>query len=173
MAFNGWAGDGTNVSTPGTVTAGTGGAGGSFYAADGTALLPAYSFTAEPTLGFWRNGAASIRVQGALSTTGSLLSGATLGVGAGSSLAWTADAFGSIAAPANGQFNFRNNANSAGVGIDVTTDSTLKVRTRAQADTAIVDASRFSVQGAGGVVTFGPAAVVSITVRGGIITAIS
>lgn len=73
----------------------------------------------------------------------------------------------------DGQFLLRNQAVTAGVGFDVATDATLKVRTRALADTAIVDASRFQAGGTGGVVTFGPAAVVSITVKGGIITAIS
>jgi len=78
-----------------------------------------------------------------------------------------------LSTPLNGQLSITNNASTIGVGMDVLTDGTLKVRTRAMADTAIVDSSRFSVAGVGGVVTFGPAAVASITVKGGIITAIS
>jgi hypothetical protein len=41
---------------------------------DGTALLPAYSFVSEPTLGFWRISAGAVRLQGALSTTATMTS---------------------------------------------------------------------------------------------------
>jgi hypothetical protein len=75
--------------------------------------------------------------------------------------------------PLNGQFNLMNNAQTVGVGFDVLTDAVLKVRTRAQTGYAQVDALGYSTGGVAGVTTFGPAAVTSITVKGGIITAIS
>lgn len=40
--------------------------------ADGTAGAPSYSFTSEPTLGFWRNGAGTIQAQGTLLGSGSI-----------------------------------------------------------------------------------------------------
>lgn len=78
-----------------------------------------------------------------------------------------------IESTADGRVTLENHAGSAGTGLDMTTDATFKIRTRAFADTAIVDVSRYSAGGTLGVVTFGPAAVASITVKGGIITAIS
>lgn len=38
---------------------------GVLLAADGTSGAPSYSFTSEPTLGFWRSGAARVTLQGA------------------------------------------------------------------------------------------------------------
>lgn len=78
-----------------------------------------------------------------------------------------------FASPADGQLNVSNNAASAGVGLDVATDAVMKVRTRAQSAYAQVDALGYSTGGVAGVTTFGPAGVASITVKGGIITAIS
>ena len=75
--------------------------------------------------------------------------------------------------PADSQINFTNNAVNAGVGIDVATDAIMKIRTRAQTGYATIDALGYKVSGVAGVATFGPAAVASITVAGGIITAIS
>ncbi len=76
-------------------------------------------------------------------------------------------------APADGQLGFSNTAITSGVGVDVNTNGVLKVRTTAQTGYATVDALGYSVSGVAGVTTFGPAAVASITVKGGIITAIS
>lgn len=42
----------------------------SAYTSDGSAGSPAYSFSNEITLGFWRSGAGAITLQGALTTTG-------------------------------------------------------------------------------------------------------
>jgi hypothetical protein len=36
---------------------------------DGTALLPSFAFASEPTLGFWRSGAATVTLQGGLKIT--------------------------------------------------------------------------------------------------------
>lgn len=99
------------------------------------------------------------------------ISGAAIRAGSASVLGWNART--SMLSPLDGQITATNQAATVGVGFDVLTDGTFKVRSRALADTAIVDASRFSAGGTGGVVTFGPAAVASITVKGGIITAIS
>ena len=72
-----------------------------------------------------------------------------------------------------GQMNLTNIAVSAGVGLDFSTDALMLVRTRAQTGYATVDALGYKVSGVAGVTTFGPSAVASITVAGGIITAIS
>jgi hypothetical protein len=61
---------------------------------------------------------------------------------------------------------------TAGIGFDVTTDSTLKVRTRAQTGYATVDALGYSVSGTPGA-SRGAGAVVSLTVVNGIVTAIT
>ena len=49
--------------------------------------------------------------------------------------------------PANGQLNVTNNAATAGVGLDVTTDATLKIRTRAQTGDASVTAGAINSSG--------------------------
>jgi hypothetical protein len=79
---------------------------------------------------------------------------------------------GFIIAPANGQFVVENNTAAAGVGLDVSTDSLVKIRTRAHTGYATVDALGYSVSGvAGASKVAGP--VTSITVVNGIVTAIS
>jgi len=73
---------------------------------------------------------------------------------------------------ADAQVNVTNNAQGAGVGFDVATDATLKIRTRAQSGYATVDALGYSVSGvAGASKAAGP--VTSITVVNGLVTAIS
>ncbi len=52
-----------------------------------------------------------------------------------------------LTAATNGQLNITNAAASAGVGFDVTTDSTLKVRTRAQSGYGTVDALAYNSSG--------------------------
>lgn len=91
-----------NSSTPGSVTAGSQ-ATGSFYAADGTALLPAYSFSSEPTLGFWRSSAAVVTLQGALSTSGGVTAGSTIATAAAAAYRFTGRA--ALTSPADGQLN--------------------------------------------------------------------
>lgn len=78
-----------------------------------------------------------------------------------------------LGSPASGQLNLTNNLLTVGVGVDFSVDAVLKIRTRAQSAYAQVDALGYSAGGVAGVTTFGPAAVASITVKGGIITAIS
>lgn len=94
-----------------------------------------------------------------------------LGMPAASLWYWTGRTV--MASPVDGQWNLTKNAQTIGVGLDVATDAVLKVRTRAQSAYATVDALSYSTGGVAGVTTFGPAAVTSITVKGGIITAIS
>ncbi len=69
--------------------------------------------------------------------------------------------------------NFTNAAENTGVGLDFSTDAILLVRTRAQTAYATLDALGYKVGGTAGVATFGPSAVASITITGGIVTAIS
>lgn len=58
---------GTSGAFSGNVTSG-----GQFYASDGTALLPSYSFTSEPTLGFYRSGPLNVTLLGSQVITGAL-----------------------------------------------------------------------------------------------------
>jgi len=111
-----------------------------------------------------------LNVNGAITSAGTINAGSFFATDTGAFLWSTRTAF---LAPADGQLTVTNRATTVGVGLDVLTDGTLGVRTRALADTAIVNASRFSSGANQGVVTFGPAAVVSITVKGGLVTAIS
>ncbi len=77
-----------------------------------------------------------------------------------------------LTSPVDGQLNFTTNAISAGVGLDVTTDALLKVRTRAQTGYATIDCLGLKASGAAGA-TYGPGVVTSITVVNGIVTACS
>jgi len=77
-----------------------------------------------------------------------------------------------LRSPANGQVNIFNNASTSGVGVDVTTDAVLKVRTTAQSAYATVDCLGLKASGVAGV-TFGPAHPASITIVNGIVTAAS
>ena len=151
--------------------AGISSSGGSITAlfADGTAGAPSIAFLSEQTLGFRRSSAAVITLQGSLTATASVTSNGTTFGGA----------FGipgglSIQVPTtDGIVNLTNSAASSGVAFDLTTDALVKVRTRAQNAYATVDALGYKVSGVAGVAAFGPSAVASITVVGGIITAIS
>lgn len=46
---------------------------GQVFASNGTSTAPSYSFTSEPTLGFWRNGAGVIQAQGTLLGSGNII----------------------------------------------------------------------------------------------------
>ncbi len=84
-------------------------------------------------------------------------------------------AFGSrsiISSPADGQFNITNAAASAGIGLDVATDATVKVRTRAQSAYGTVDMLGAAASGAAGG-SKGAGAVTSLTAVNGLITAVS
>lgn len=77
-----------------------------------------------------------------------------------------------ITIPADGQFDLLNDASTAGIGFDVTTDAVLKVRTRAQTGYATMDCLGLKASGAAGA-SYGPGIVTSITVVNGIVTACS
>ncbi len=61
--------------------------------------------------------------------------------------------------PADGQYNFNNNAENAGVGLDFATDATLKIRTRAQSANAALECLSVLAGSSG----FGGAAVSATT----------
>jgi len=92
------------------------------------------------------------------------LSDVTSGIG------WSART--TLKSPADAQLNLLNSAESAGVGIDVATDTVLKIRTRAQTGYATVDCLGLKASGVAGV-SFGPAHPASITIVNGIVTAAS
>lgn len=77
-----------------------------------------------------------------------------------------------ISSPLDAQMNLTNNAATSGVGLQLQTDGTLIVANRAQNAYGFVDA-KYKAEGTAGVASFGPSAVASITVKDGIITAIS
>ena len=52
-----------------------------------------------------------------------------------------------VTSPADGQTNIANNGNTAGIGFDVSTDSTLKIRTRAQSGYGTADALAYNASG--------------------------
>ncbi len=65
-----------------------------------------------------------------------------------------------------------NGAQTAGVGLDVATDTILKIRTTAQTGYATIDCLGYKASGVAGA-NFGPSAVASLTVVNGIVTAAS
>jgi hypothetical protein len=160
---------------------------------DGTAALPGAAFVSEPSSGLYRAsaGVVSMQVLGvsrfsadtSLSNVRGPDGGAYFYVGNGtvtvnsSTLIFASggSAYTSFILPSatTGLLNLANAANSAGVGFDVATDAIMKVRTRAQSGYATIDALGYKASGVAGVATFGPSVVTSITVTGGIITAIS
>lgn len=77
-----------------------------------------------------------------------------------------------MASPADGQINLLTASQVTGVGVDVATDTILKIRTRAQTGYATVDALAYRASGVAGV-SFGPSVLTSITIVNGIVTAAS
>jgi hypothetical protein len=108
---------------------------------------------------------------GNLTTLGTInMQGSQIQVAAGAQIFWGGRA--NLTSPANGQLKVTNNAISAGVGFDVSTDSLMLLRTRAFTGYATLDCLGLKASGVPGA-SFGPAAVASITVVNGIVTAIS
>lgn len=95
---------GGGASFAGAVTAGSA-ATGSFYAADGTAALPSYSFTSEPTLGFYRSSVNFI-------TTGGSLQVGNLNVPNGGAIYWLSRAF--MQSPADGTLTIATTGGTIG-----------------------------------------------------------
>lgn len=109
-----------------------------FRADDGTGPAPSIAFTTEPTLGLYRAGSAALGLSGALIASGPITAGTDLTVGAGASMLRLGGRV-RMRTPADGQLTVVNNAETAGVGLDVATDSVFKVRNRALTAGAAVD----------------------------------
>jgi hypothetical protein len=105
--------------------------------------LPATAATPTGTfkLGFSLNGAAATYPM-TVSSAGTITALASLALGGTSFVSWNSRT--ALASPANGQFNITNGAGSAGVGMDITTDSIMAVRTRAQTGDGSVRAALYS-----------------------------
>lgn len=156
---------------------------GATLAVSGSLNLPStgvygWSSTADPNAaadtGISRVSVATIGFgNGSPGSINAALQFASATLGAAGGITWTGRS--AIGAPAGSQFQLAPAAFTTGVRLDVGTDGTLKVLNFAgTAATGVIDAgSGFSNNGTAGVATFGPAAVISITVKGGIITAIS
>ena len=76
-------------------------------------------------------------------TGAGVVSTSELRAGSASNIFWTSRSV--LSAPADGKMNLTNQAATAGIGFDVTTDGTLKVRNRAQNANAAVIASVMAV----------------------------
>lgn len=120
----------------------------------------------------------SVSATGVVTTAGQLNAnsfGSVISVGdvrAGAANAFYWNTASQMTSPANGQLNFINSSNTAGVGFDFATDAVLKLRTRAQSAYATLDVLGLKASGVAGA-SFGPGLPTSITVVNGIITAIS
>ena len=133
---------------------------GTVQAGNGTAGAPSYSFAASPTTGLFSTGANQMEF-----ATGGVVrmfwnSSTSVQLGGALPLTWpsTADATGA----------------AADAGISRVAAATLAVGNGTAGDfSGTVKATLFQSGATVGVTTFGPAAVASITVKGGIITAIS
>lgn len=143
--------------------------------APGTATLPGLAFTGDLDTGL-ENPAANtlgLTVGGTerltLDANGAVVGGNVIAA-AGSLLGFYGRSV--VGTPADGQVNVTNNAQAAGVGLDVGTDAILKVRTRAQSGYATVDVLGLKASGAAGA-SFGPGLASSLTIVNGIVTAAS
>jgi hypothetical protein len=131
-------------------------------APNGTAIVPSYSFSSFANTGIYA---------------------AATGYTAFTGLGQAIGAFSNDSGPlqlrlvGTGVFGWNPAGNlltGADTGLSRTAAGTVAVGNGTQADaTGIINCARYQAGGTAGVVTFGPAAVVSITVKGGIITAIS
>lgn len=98
------------------------------------------------------------------------LSGGTFNATAAGNFFWTGRSI--LGAPANGQMTLTNNATTAGVGLDFSTDNLLLLRNRALSAYATLDVLGLKASGVAGA-SFGPSAVASLTIVNGIVTAAS
>ncbi len=109
---------------------------------DGTCAAPAWTFASETDLGAYRAGSGNIVFCNGsvalfdLGSTGAGVFNGKVEVSAGAGIQWTGRTI--LKSTATGLVNILNNAEDAGVGLNVTTDGTLQVRNRAQnADGAV------------------------------------
>lgn len=154
---------------------------GATFAINATLLnMPAlgvygWSSTTDPTAaadtGISRQTANSIAIgNGTQGNTSGALTAASVQIAVGGFLGFLGRA--QFQSPADSQFNMLNNAGAVGVGVDVATDTILKVRTRAQTGYATLDCLGLRASGVAGA-NFGPGAAVSLTIVNGIVTAAS
>lgn len=136
------------------------------------------TFTTSLISPAWIPAGATAAVTGTLTVSVDALITGSARVGTANDISWNGRML--LGSPADGVMSLRTNAGASGVRIDVATvDGTAAVLSRAGADTAIIKANKVNAtgnyqhNGTDGVTTFGPAAVASITVKGGIVTAIS
>jgi len=85
-------------------------------------------------------------LQSSLSVIGSITASTFVQAAAASGFSWAASS--ALLSPSNGTINIVNNANSSGIGIDITTDSLLKVRNRAQNADGNISFATFTHSGA-------------------------
>lgn len=114
--------------------------------------LPATAATPTGTwkLGYSLNGAAATYPYTVSSSgNGTLLGGITVGSGGG--MQWNTRSV--LSSPADAQMNLTNVANSAGIGFDVSTDSTVKIRTRAQSGYGTIDVLGIQMSGGTSITT--------------------
>ncbi len=137
-------GSGGNQTFPGNVTAG-----GQFLAADGTTAAPSYAFTSSPSTGFYYQATGNVVVSSAGSVVGKFSANAAVGLSmaTGVPIGFSSDPL--LAAPdirisrlAAGQLIVSQDS-THGVAIDVATDGTAKLLSRAGADTAVLSANQF------------------------------
>lgn len=134
----------------------------SVQGAAGTVGAPTYSFASAPTTGFYSFGGSNSAYAGSGST----------------SIAFGAVGVDSIRIGSTSSIGFASGSNPQGAASDTGVSrsgvATLAVGNGTPGDvTGTVNATIFKSGATAGVTTFGPAAVASITVKGGIITAIS
>ncbi len=85
-------------------------------------------------------GYSSTTLKFSVTDAGNIVALGSISAGAATVIRWTGVA--SMSSPADGQINLTKNATTTGVGLDVTTDAVLAIRTRAQnADAAITHAA--------------------------------
>jgi hypothetical protein len=154
MQFNGITTDGSGNST----TVGSMSAGGAFLGPNGSAAAPTFSFTANTNVGMYNGG--GFPVFSVAGTPRFYVATAAAGFTSNVALGWSSGTTDPTATVDTG-------VSRSGVGV-------LAVGNGTAGDvTGTVNATIYKSGASTGVTTFGPAAVASITVKGGIVTAIS
>lgn len=105
-----------------------------------------------------------------VTSAGLITTASNVVAGAAASYSWTGRSI--LTSTADGRVSLTNAAASAGIGFDFATDGTVKVNTRTHSGYGTIDAGAYYVGGVAGASASG-AAVTSITVVAGIVTAIT
>lgn len=132
-----------------------------FYGADGTNLLPTFTFSAESSSGWYRAGAGDVRLSilgtDRISVTaGNAVFGGNVSVGSGGSLGAASNFF--LTGVASGQFKMQNDATTFGVTVNV---SALPTVSACGAGSPAVAAGSTAMSGS---VTIGTTAVATCTI---------